>query len=198
MSSLHTVDVRESYVQFYNLEVAWSLAALETCLYGAYFVMFAFYLHLLRTRRMVKHSFLAIATMALFILSAIHCALLLAATILGTRLELSPEFEGPHRRAFTTVTLAAEAVLTKRRYLIVLQIFRCYAIWNFKVVIFPMFLTLTVAGLGYFTVIDAAVRSDFFKTFLFDLSIAISLLTTFVLMALTVVASGPSRGQLGK
>jgi hypothetical protein len=75
---------------------------------GAYFVMFAFYLHLLRTRRLAKHRFLNIATIALFILCTIHCALVLAATILGTRLEMGAVFGS--ERSFTNVTLAAEAV----------------------------------------------------------------------------------------
>ncbi|KAJ7817371.1 hypothetical protein B0H14DRAFT_2602086 [Mycena olivaceomarginata] len=92
----------ESYL-IYDLEVAWSLAAVS-----AYFVMFAFYLHLLRTRRLAKHRFLNIATIALFILCTIHCALVLAATILGTRLEMGAVFGS--ERSFTNVTLAAEAV----------------------------------------------------------------------------------------
>ncbi|KAF8146805.1 hypothetical protein K438DRAFT_1868624 [Mycena galopus ATCC 62051] len=188
--SLHAAHIRASDSKsqlIYTLEVVWSLAAAETCLYGAYFVMFAFYLHVLRTARMVKHNFLAIATIALFILCTIHCALVLAVTVLRTRLEVH-ELEGP-RTSFTTLTLAAEAVYVTANIIADgIFIFRSYAIWNFrlKVVIFPILLTLAVAGLGYFTGINAAVNPGVVFTGFFTLSIATSLLTTFVLMALTV------------
>ncbi|KAJ7836446.1 hypothetical protein B0H14DRAFT_2589663 [Mycena olivaceomarginata] len=173
----------ESYL-IYDLEVAWSLAAVS-----AYFVMFAFYLHLLRTRRLAKHRFLNIATIALFILCTIHCALVLAATILGTRLEMGAVFGS--ERSFTNVTLAAEAVyittkLTKRVHPSVIAdgIFvrlykspQCLAMpdrspdisllcnleFRFKVVILPIFLTLAVAGrvrFGYFTVIDSSLPDN--------------------------------------
>ncbi|KAJ6475573.1 hypothetical protein C8R45DRAFT_1159721 [Mycena sanguinolenta] len=73
----------------------------------------------------------------------------------------------------------------------VIFIFRCYAIWNFqiKIILFPMLLTLGVAGIGYFNAISTAsgklILSTFFTPALFDLSVGISLFTTFVLMALT-------------
>ncbi|KAF7368391.1 hypothetical protein MVEN_00161000 [Mycena venus] len=193
---LHAVDTRRSEVEslIHALEVTWSLAAAEICLYGAYFVMFAFYLHLLRTRRMVKHGFLAIATIALFILCTVHCALVLATAILSTRIEIEireglERPGGANSGSFTILALAAEAVYVTTNVIADgIFVYRCYAIWNFrfKVVIFPIFLTLAVAGFGYFTVINSAVYSQFVDDTGFFLSIGISLLTTFVLMSLTV------------
>ncbi|KAF7368399.1 hypothetical protein MVEN_00162000 [Mycena venus] len=153
---LHAVDTRRSEVEslIHALEVTWFLAAAEICLYGAYFVMFAFYLHLLRTRRMVKHGFLAIATIALFILCTVHCALVLATAILSTRIEVEireglERPGGANSGSFTILALAAEAVYVTTNVIADgIFVYRCYAIWNFrfKVVIFPIFLTLAVAG----------------------------------------------------
>ncbi|KAJ7466442.1 hypothetical protein FB451DRAFT_1485379 [Mycena latifolia] len=57
-------------------EFAWAIAAAEVFLYGAYLVLFAFYLYVLRTGGMAKHRFLNLSTISLFILCTAHCALL--------------------------------------------------------------------------------------------------------------------------
>ncbi|KAJ7318734.1 hypothetical protein DFH08DRAFT_971110 [Mycena albidolilacea] len=61
----------------------------EACFYGAYFVLMAFYLYLLRTRGVGKQRRLACATMALFILCTVHFALVLATTVLATKVYIA-------------------------------------------------------------------------------------------------------------
>ncbi|KAJ7910922.1 hypothetical protein B0H13DRAFT_1876241 [Mycena leptocephala] len=53
----------------------------EIFLYGAYAVMFGFYLNVMRTRGISKNRFIAISTIALFILCTIHCIFLFVGTI---------------------------------------------------------------------------------------------------------------------
>ncbi|KAF8213013.1 hypothetical protein K438DRAFT_2168138 [Mycena galopus ATCC 62051] len=52
----------------------------ETFLYGAYAVMFGFYIYILHTRRVPQNRFLAAATILLFIFCTGHLGLLLATT----------------------------------------------------------------------------------------------------------------------
>ncbi|KAJ7805485.1 hypothetical protein B0H13DRAFT_2387712 [Mycena leptocephala] len=178
-----------------SLVALWSLAAVRElsadrppsvrCLIesftGAYFVMIAFYLHVLRTRRTIKLGFLATATITLFILCTIHCALVLATTILATRRQIR---QGPQVPSYTTLIVATEAVyVTANVVADAIFIFRCYAIWNFrlKVVLLPIFLTLAVAVFGYFSAFN-----HLGLWLLFLISIATSVFTTFVLTALSV------------
>ncbi|KAJ7719344.1 hypothetical protein DFH07DRAFT_314528 [Mycena maculata] len=54
-------------------------------LYGIYAALFAFYLHVLRTRGISKNRFLTVATISLFVLCSTHFALLAAVTVLQNR-----------------------------------------------------------------------------------------------------------------
>ncbi|KAF7336423.1 hypothetical protein MSAN_02296300 [Mycena sanguinolenta] len=191
----------------HSLLGAWACIAGETFLYGAYLIMIALYVHVLRKRGLGRSRFLAFATIALFVLCTAHCALVLAVVAKQTTYVL-----GIHG-SFTAggLSAAANAVI----YIYIYKradgifIFRCYAIWNFqiKIILFPIFLTLGVAGcifirhlffinlptgIGYFNVFSAvADTSKFADPFAFtpasfNLSILISLFTTFILMGLTV------------
>ncbi|KAJ7177402.1 hypothetical protein C8R43DRAFT_942676 [Mycena crocata] len=66
------------------------------------------------------------------------------------------------------------------------HIFRCYAIRNFqrKIIATPLLSTLAVAGLVYFD--SGRLTAIVIITFLFNLSIAVSLFTTIMLMGLSV------------
>jgi hypothetical protein len=48
-----------------------------------YAVLFGFYLNVLRTRGISKSRFIAISTIALFVLCTLHCVFLLVGTIIG-------------------------------------------------------------------------------------------------------------------
>ncbi|KAJ7876662.1 hypothetical protein B0H14DRAFT_2713588 [Mycena olivaceomarginata] len=188
------------------LPLSWSLVAAELCLYGGYVAMMAFYLHVLRTRSLARNRFLVTATIALFILCTAHCFLLFAMTIAETRdgiLLASGDFRAG--KSNLNVDAAANVVyITSNVIADAIFIFRCYAIWNFRlrIILLPMFLTLGVAGFGYYNAfLAASVESDFFRdqqdppahtlyltlpAGYFILSIVISMFTTFVLMGLSV------------
>ncbi|KAJ6474880.1 hypothetical protein C8R45DRAFT_383157 [Mycena sanguinolenta] len=171
----------------------WACTAAETFLYGIYLIMIAQYVYVLRKRGIGRNRFLAFATIALFVLCTAHCVLVLVD--IGTRT--------PLLQLHTTVggvSLAANVVYVTANVLAdAIFIFRCYVIWNsqIKIILLPVFLTLGVAGIGYFNAFSAAVAaskhkaglgrfSHFFTPALFALSIGTSLFTTFVLMGLTV------------
>ncbi|KAJ7831551.1 hypothetical protein B0H13DRAFT_2371386 [Mycena leptocephala] len=116
--------------------------------------MFSFYLHVLRKNDVVKNRFLTIATISLFLLCTVYCALLLATTEIA-------------------------------------NIFRCYAIWNFRwnIVILPIVMTIIGAAFGYLNVIvflqTTAVFDPLYATFsgglpafLFTFSISFGRLNT--------------------
>ncbi|KAJ7713063.1 hypothetical protein B0H16DRAFT_550152 [Mycena metata] len=167
MSDSDSLREVNAEILIYNLETAWSPAAAEICLYGAYFVLVAFYLHALLTRRMAKQTFLTIAIIALFILCTIHCAFILAATTLNNRIYVRLDAGLPFvkdQNRYSKLTLATQVVyVTSNVIADGIFIFRCYAIWNFrlKVVLLPIFMTLALAAFGYFTAIDAAAGSRF-------------------------------------
>ncbi|KAF7344807.1 hypothetical protein MVEN_01641800 [Mycena venus] len=178
------------------IQTEWALAASELCLYGGYFVLMAFYLHVLHTRGgMAKHRFLAVAIVMLFILCTIHCALVVAAIVLETGMDIGLELglPGPDTRSIAlSFTMASAIYVTTNLIADGIFIFRCYAIWNARlcIVLLPIFLTFAVAGVGYFNVIapfaaPAIIQQLGLQT-LFDVSVTISLFTTFVLMVLTV------------
>ncbi|KAJ7849454.1 hypothetical protein B0H13DRAFT_2361207 [Mycena leptocephala] len=131
------------------LPLSWSLVAAELCLYGGYVAMMAFYLHVLRTRSLARNRFLVAATIALFILCTAHCFLLFAMTIAETRdgiLLASGDFRAG--KSNLNVDAAANVVyITSNVIADAIFIFRCYAIWNFRlrIILLPMFLTLGVA-----------------------------------------------------
>jgi len=173
----------------YSLQVSWSLAAAEACLYGGYFVLVAFYLHVLRIRGVGKQRSLMSATMVLFALCTIHCALVLGTAILGSQEYIGEqiEFPGSYSQSWIGLSLAANWVYVVANVIADgVFIYRCYAIWNFRlrIVLLPIFLTLGVAGVGCFA--PFAHLNELGGQAFFNISIAISLATTFVLMGLTV------------
>ncbi|KAF8183470.1 hypothetical protein K438DRAFT_1838922 [Mycena galopus ATCC 62051] len=190
-------SINEVELFIYELQVAWSLTAVEVCLYGGYFVLVAFYLRALHARGMLmKNRFLAVATIVLFILCTFHCAFVLAVSIMGTSISmlLVTGIEFPASNIIShwiSFNLAANAVYVTSNVLAdVIFIYRCYAIWNSRltVVLLPIFLTLAVAGVGYFNVFVSFTPTGAGLATLpfFTASIVISLVTTSVLMALTV------------
>ncbi|KAF7344005.1 hypothetical protein MVEN_01689900 [Mycena venus] len=179
----------------YSLQVIWSFAAAEACLYGVYLVLVAFYLHVLRTRGLRKQRFLMVATMALFILSTIHCALVLATAILGTRKYIDDHINSKESYvpSWRGLSLASSGIYVTANVIAdSIFIFRCYAIWDSRlsIVLLPIFLTLGVAGVGYFDAFahfaDRTVFREVRMQVFLTISIAVSLVTTLVLMALTV------------
>ncbi|KAF7339201.1 hypothetical protein MVEN_01997500 [Mycena venus] len=192
------------------LVTTWACAAAETFLYGAYLVMIALYVHFLRKRGLGQNRLLASATIVLFVLCTAHWVLVLAVIAKRSTLELgligsrggSLSLDRTQRLGQTLggLSLAANVVYVTANVLAdAIFIFRCYAIWNFqiKIILFPILLTLDVAGIGYFDAFSAAVDdsksgngllsfSIIFKPTVFDLSIGASLFTTFMLMGLTV------------
>ncbi|KAJ7493983.1 hypothetical protein FB451DRAFT_1551243, partial [Mycena latifolia] len=142
-----------------DLEDLWAITAAEVGLYGAYLVMFGFYVHVLGTRGIAKHRFLTAATISLFILCTSHCALELATTIVRTRAEkaVAHAMPGPSTEAvYIFVTCVANVVyVTSNVIADSIFIFRCYAIWNFRrqIIIIPIIWTLAVGGLGYANII---------------------------------------------
>ncbi|KAJ7692533.1 hypothetical protein B0H17DRAFT_1330720 [Mycena rosella] len=183
------VDPTRSIIE--NVEVAWAIAATEVFLYGTYSVMFALYLHILRTRGMANLRFLTAATIVLFILSTAHCALQLATTIFGDR--LLPALRGQdgdtqsyayanEDKLCVSLDLATNGVAVADTILI----YRCYAIWNYRrnIVILPILLTLVGAGFGCANrIISVTIVPS--VSGLFIVSLATSLLTTVILMGLT-------------
>ncbi|KAF8180456.1 hypothetical protein K438DRAFT_1976645 [Mycena galopus ATCC 62051] len=184
----------------YAIVRIWAFAAVETFLYGAYLILIAFYVNVLRIRGLGQNRLLASATMVLFVLCTAHCALVVAVVAVNSNvsigimgemlgdtsseaLQLEPTEDGLSLAAnvvYVTANVLADAIF----------IFRCYAIWNFrlKIILFPILLTFCVAALGYYNAVyfwlelgDAIVYRH-----LFDVSIGVSFFTTFILMGLTV------------
>ncbi|KAF7378226.1 hypothetical protein MSAN_00247400 [Mycena sanguinolenta] len=158
----------------------------EVFIYGAYAVMFGFYIYVLRTRGFSKNRFLAVATIVLFLLCTVHLGLLLVstelfnesyeATVVGSK-------SRPSLTAFNLNRITNVVYVTSNIIADTIFIFRCYAIWDFrwKIILIPVLATLGVAGLGYF---DSG-TSLRISSSMFDLSILMSLFTTFMLMGLT-------------
>ncbi|KAJ7779830.1 hypothetical protein B0H16DRAFT_1830233 [Mycena metata] len=177
-----------------SVQVMWALTAAEGFLYGAYVIMFAFYMHVSGARNMAKtHRFLHISTITLFILATAHCALQLAITAIFTRVtaELNPALVRLIEAAnavYVTSTMIADSVF----------IFRCYSIWNRRlaVIVFPASLVLVATGLGYGNAmlvilthsreVSASNIQIIVNLNLFIASIAVSLFATVILMGLTV------------
>ncbi|KAJ7493993.1 hypothetical protein FB451DRAFT_1164857 [Mycena latifolia] len=160
---------------------------------GAYVVMFGFYLHILAAVGMAKRRFLSAATISLFILCTAHCALELTIPIFRTRAETAVDENVAVSSgvAWMSLVVATNVVyITSNLIANSIFIFRCYAIWNFqrKIIVFPIILALAATGLGYANVIKYFIPDLYDKEgaqFLFDLSILLSLFTTFVLIGLT-------------
>ncbi|KAJ7644839.1 hypothetical protein FB45DRAFT_1053491 [Roridomyces roridus] len=141
----------------YNLQMDFYILAAEAMLYGAYTILFAFYVHILYTRPgMSKNRFLNYATISLFILSTVHFVLLLATTVtINAGVDIA--FAGAVASRQTSIVAAGVADMAVFLYVTSnviadsIFIFRCYAIWNYqlKAIIFPILCTIAVAGFGY-------------------------------------------------
>ncbi|KAJ7861612.1 hypothetical protein B0H13DRAFT_1900452 [Mycena leptocephala] len=153
--------------------------------------MFNFYLHVLRKNGVVKNRFLTIATISLFLLCTVYCALLLAATEIANVINGSAELSRQSLQIYVSLNRVEHDLRDQ-------QIFRCYAIWNFRwnIVILPIVMTIIGAAFGYLNVIvslqTTAVFDPLYATFsgglpafLFTLSISLSVLTTVILMGLS-------------
>ncbi|KAJ7464274.1 hypothetical protein B0H11DRAFT_79247 [Mycena galericulata] len=190
-----------------GIETHLYVLAAEIFLYGVYAVMFGFYIHVIRTRGMLNNRFLTVATMSLFTLCTIHCALLLADMIFYGRMVqkvlvyVDSSFDAlPLISIYTTLNRAANTVYIISNVIAdSIFIFRCFAIWNFRwtVIILPTILTVTVAVLGFMNVAES-LQSDGYEyefgvpadsntsfALLFDISITMSVFTTFILMGLS-------------
>ncbi|KAJ7722199.1 hypothetical protein B0H16DRAFT_1473487 [Mycena metata] len=168
-----------------SIQILWALTAPEVFLYGAYVIMFAFYMHVSRARNMAKtHRFLHISTITLFILATAHCVLQLATTVIFTR-DFTTGSEVQLAEALSALSDAANTVYVTS------------TIWNRRlaVIAFPAFLVLVTTGLGYANVMlviltdsgDASALRILVtvETNLFIASVAVSVFTTVVLMGLT-------------
>ncbi|KAJ7463970.1 hypothetical protein FB451DRAFT_1264343 [Mycena latifolia] len=181
-----------------DIETGLYVIAAEIFLYGIYLALFGFYIHVLHSRGMPNHRWLTVATILLFILCTVHCALQLASTTLDNRAMIkasSPDLlSGKVNTARVYVNRAANGVyVTSNVVADSIFILRCYAIWNFRrtIIIVPTLLTFAVAGLGYFNVFNSLGNPENWipafrvGTFLFDESVGVSVITTFILMGLT-------------
>ncbi|KAJ7779827.1 hypothetical protein B0H16DRAFT_1878475 [Mycena metata] len=200
-----TVDRKFFLLAIESIQIMWALMAAELFLYGAYVIMFAFYMHVSRARNMAKtHRFLHISTITLFILAIAHCALQLAITVIFTRAFTAGSLEDLFHPspAFVRLIEAGNAVyVTSTVIADSIFIFRCYSIWNRRlaVIVFPAFLVLATTGFGYANVIltilidssrnvsTSRIRDEAtVGTNLFIASITVSVFATVVLMGLTV------------
>jgi len=170
-------------------------------LYGAYAVLFGFYVHVLCRGEIKKNRFLDFAIIALFLLSTAHMALMVAdrATVnefglnefglavlaeaehIASEVEFSPQLIPSVANAiYVTSNVIADSIF----------IFRCYAIWGFRrvIIILPILCTIVVAGSGYLNVSGSGAEAEEGITGGVDLlflSISISLVTTVLLMGLS-------------
>ncbi|KAJ6606122.1 hypothetical protein DFH09DRAFT_1119346 [Mycena vulgaris] len=198
-----TVAFSRLQTSFSAIGVSSNILAAEVFLYGAYLVMFGFYLNVLRARGVAKNRSLTVATVLLFVFCTAHCALQITTTTLYNRLESTslgdskPVFDRTFKD-YSALAIATNAVyVTSNVIADSIFILRCYAIWNFqlKIIIFPILLTLAVAGVGYTNAFwplhtPNSLRSPSlfvleFSFKLFKISILLSIFTTVILMVLT-------------
>ncbi|KAJ7191966.1 hypothetical protein GGX14DRAFT_578552 [Mycena pura] len=206
-----------------NIQIGFFVLAGEVFFYGGYAVMFGYYLHVLHARGISKNRFLTVATISLFVLCSALLALLAAESAVYTQISKNligvssvasldraenslPLYATLDRAAnaiyITTNVIADSIFVSSFRESVflasftILQIFRCYAIWNFqlKVVIIPILLTISGAGFGY-TNLFVSVKNHVSQengsegssteAHLFMVSMGVSVLTTVVLMGLS-------------
>ncbi|KAJ7854059.1 hypothetical protein B0H14DRAFT_3652134 [Mycena olivaceomarginata] len=140
---------------------------------------------------MPKNRFLNVATISLFIVCTAHLALLLASissqnqddeayavesAALFDRFQMTAlNLNRATNAIYITATVIADSIF----------IFRCYAIWDFSrsIIIAPIIFTVCGAVLGYTDSVSS--NTTEISDSKFDLSIAFSILTTFMLMILT-------------
>ncbi|KAJ7312364.1 hypothetical protein DFH08DRAFT_1087589 [Mycena albidolilacea] len=198
-----TVVSTSLQTSFSAISVGSNILAAEVFLYGAYFVMFGFYLNVLRVYGAARNRSLTIATAMLFIFCTAHCALQITTTTLynqlvSTSLEDSKPVFDRTFKDYSALAIATNAVyVTSNMIADSIFILRCYAIWNFqlKIIIFPVLLTLAVAGVGYTNAfwplhIPSSLRSPSlvvaeFSFKLLKISTLLSIFTTVILMVLT-------------
>ncbi|KAF8148345.1 hypothetical protein K438DRAFT_2027524, partial [Mycena galopus ATCC 62051] len=160
------------------------IAMAEVFLYGAYVVMFGFYVHLLLKQGMAKTPYLSLGTISLFVLCTAHLALLLATTAVVDRTADVTVIEaGDPGSLVYQLNFATNAIYVTTNVIAdSIFIVRCHAIWNYddRVVFLPILATFGVGGLGYF---DSG-RSIVVSRPLFNLSIGTSIFTTFMLIGL--------------
>ncbi|KAJ7813979.1 hypothetical protein B0H13DRAFT_2382011 [Mycena leptocephala] len=182
-----------------QIQIGLYVVTAEVFLYGAYAILFGFYLYILRTRGAANRRFLTVATISLFILCTAHCAFVLASVIfdnmaLATAI-YSPSGGEPLSGHSVEWNRAANAVYVTSNVLAdSIFLFRCYAIWNFrrKIMIFPAFLIFGVAATGYTEIFlsfrDPSLSSSAGtsrESFIFFQSIGASIVATLVLMGLS-------------
>ncbi|KAF8213021.1 hypothetical protein K438DRAFT_1957600 [Mycena galopus ATCC 62051] len=150
----------------------------EAFLYGAYAVMFGFYVYILHTRRIPKNRFLSIATISLFMLCTVHLTFLLAGTVV---LDQRNNFGDPSYLVFQLNFTANLVYVTSNVIADSIFIFRCYAIWDYdhRIIFLPTPICPPV--LGYF---DSS-RSIVVSRGVFNSAIATSVFTTLLLMGLS-------------
>ncbi|KAJ7788790.1 hypothetical protein B0H14DRAFT_2947111 [Mycena olivaceomarginata] len=183
-----TVASTSLQTSFSAISVGSNILAAEVFLYGAYFVM---------------NRSLTIATALLFIFCTAHCALQITTTTLynqlvSTSLEDSKPVFDRTLKDYSALAIATNTVyVTSNVIADSIFILRCWAIWNFqlKIIIFPILVTLAVAGVGYTNAfwplhIPNSLRSPNlvvaeFSFKLLKISTLLSIFTTVILMVLT-------------
>ncbi|KAJ7351518.1 hypothetical protein DFH08DRAFT_957827 [Mycena albidolilacea] len=160
------------------------IAMAEAFLYGAYAVMFAFYLHVLHTKR-IKTRFLSVMTISLFILCTAHFTLVLASTAVldQTNGYSVIDADDPSSMVFRLNFAANVIYVTSNVIADSIFIFRCYAIWNFdrRITILPILSTAVFCVVGFFD----SNRSIVVSRSMFNAAVGTSVFTTFMLMGLS-------------
>ncbi|KAJ6594335.1 hypothetical protein B0H19DRAFT_1247016 [Mycena capillaripes] len=209
---ISTVTFSRLQSSFSSVGVSSNILAAEVFLYGAYLVMFGFYLNVLRERGFAKHRGLTFATVLLFIFCTMHCALQIATSTLYNQLESTSvgNSESVFNQTFkdySSVAIATNAVYITSN-VIADSIFvnitlLCNLEFPTEIIVFPILLTLAVAGVGYTNAFwplhspnslrsaNLVVAEFSFK--LYKISIPLSIPTTMIPMALT--GSEPSLKQ---
>ncbi|KAJ7259084.1 hypothetical protein B0H12DRAFT_1108890 [Mycena haematopus] len=199
-----------STVTFSRLQTSFSAIGVGSNILAvrAYFVMFGFYLKVLRMHGAARNRSLTAATILLFIFCTAHCALQISTTTLYNQSVSTSLGDSEHVFDRTFKDYSALAVATNAVYVtsnvIADSIFVSFSkycaatpIWNFqlKIIIFPTLLTLAVAGVGYTNAFwhlhtPNALRFPTlvvaeFSFELLKISILLSIFTTVILMILT-------------
>ncbi|KAJ6505325.1 hypothetical protein C8R45DRAFT_1209103 [Mycena sanguinolenta] len=185
-----------------DIQTGLYIAMAEVFLYGIYAALFGFYIHVVHTRGIAKNRFLSLATILLFLLCTAHLALVIASSVILDWSDQAASVGGdsPSRIVYRLNFATNPIYVTSNVLADSIFIFRCYAIWGFndRIIFLPIVSTFGVGGLGYFD----TDRSIVVERPLFNLSIATSVFTTIMLMALSAGRIGwlasKSREVLGR
>ncbi|KAJ7468285.1 hypothetical protein B0H11DRAFT_2197203 [Mycena galericulata] len=164
-------------------------AVVEFFLYGINLILFCFCIRTLRASRVPHRRALAIAVSLIFILCTIHAPLQLvnaAETMMHLLMHSKLAPKGWDQVnivmgvAYVTSNLIADGIF----------IYRCYGIWDSRkrVIVLPVILLIATGCLGYASVALCGMEGYaqfLFITWLFPLSLVFSVMTNFLLMALT-------------